>query len=140
MAIIWQWSFHLISINTPNWTDLWIPSPNLIAPPNKFIFGCKLHWSPKRKKTKSCEKWLLGSVLQKCFPRSFTKFTENYLYYSHFLTLLKTFKLSGLQLYSRETPSLVFQNQPFIDPLQNRCSWLIHKIQSKTAMLESLFK
>ena len=26
---------------------------------------------------------------------------------------------------------LVFQNQPFIDPLQNRCSWIIRKIHRK---------
>ena len=29
MATTWQWSFHLISRTTPDWTDLWIPSPNL---------------------------------------------------------------------------------------------------------------
>ena len=35
----------------------------------------------------------------------------------------------------------MFQNQPFIDPLQNRCSWIIHKIHRKTPVLEpSLIK
>ena len=34
---------------------------------------------------------------------------------------------------------LVFQNQPFLDLLQNRCSWIIHKIRRKTVMLELLF-
>ena len=32
----------------------------------------------------------------------------------------------------------MFQNQPFIDPLQNRCSWIIHKIHRKKPVLESL--
>ena len=34
----------------------------------------------------------------------------------------------------------MFQNQSFVDPLQNRCSWKIHKIHGKTSVLESLFK
>ena len=50
-----------------------------IAAPNKLILGCKPHWSPKRKKTTSCEKWLLGGVLQNSFPKNFSKFTEKYL-------------------------------------------------------------
>ena len=33
----------------------------------------------------------------------------------------------------------MFQNQPLIDPLQNRCSWIIHKIHWKKPVLESLF-
>ena len=33
----------------------------------------------------------------------------------------------------------MFQNQPFIDPLQNRCYWIIHKIHWKKPVLESLF-
>ena len=79
--------------------------------------------------------WLLG-VLQKSFPK---KFTKKYLCYSLFLILLKSFRPSGLQLYWRDTPALVFQNQPFVDLLQNRCSWIIHKIHRKTLMLELLF-
>ena len=50
-----------------------------IAPPNELILGCKPHWSAKRKKTTSCEKWLLGGVLQNSFPKNFSKFTEKYL-------------------------------------------------------------
>ena len=50
-----------------------------IAPRNLLILGCKPHWSAKRKKTKSCEKWLLGRVLQNSFPKNFSKFTEKYL-------------------------------------------------------------
>ena len=126
-----QWSFHLISITTPDWTGLSIPYPNLPS----------LHQTSlicKKEKTTSCEKWLLGGVLQKSFPKNFTKFTEKYLCYSLFLILLKTFRPSGLQLYWRETPALVFQNQSLEDHLQN--SWIIHKIQRKTPMLESLFK
>ena len=40
-------------------------------------------------------------------------------------------------LYKRS--ALVFPNQPFIDHLQNRCSRIIHKIDSKKPVLESLF-
>ena len=34
----------------------------------------------------------------------------------------------------------MFQNHTFVDPLQNRCSRIIHKIHRKTPVLESLFK
>ena len=40
----------------------------------------------------------------------------------------------------KRNPALVFQEQSFVDHLQSRCSWIIHKIQRKTPMLESLFK
>ena len=33
----------------------------------------------------------------------------------------------------------MFQNQPFIDPLRNKCSWIILKIHRKKIVLESLF-
>ena len=81
-----------------------------------------------------------GGVLQKVFRKNFTKFTEEYLCYSLFLILFKAFSPSDLQLYWRETAALVFQNQLFVDPLQNKCSLLNHKIPRKTPMLESLFK
>ena len=42
--------------------------------------------------------------------------------------------------FIKERPVLVFENQPFIDALQTRCSWIIQKIHRKTPMLESLFK
>ena len=67
-----------------------------IAPPNEFILGCKCHWSTKRIKTTSYEKWLLGGVLQNSFPKNFSKFTEKYMCDSLLLTLLKVFTLSGL--------------------------------------------
>ena len=71
-----------------------------IAPPNELILGCKSHWSAKRKKTTSCEKWLLGGVLQESFPKNFSKFTEKVQRScSLFLTLLKVFTPSGLQPY-----------------------------------------
>ena len=52
----------------------------------------------KKGKTTSCEKWLLG-VLQKIFPKNLSKFAGKYLCVSLFLTLLKVFRPSGLQLY-----------------------------------------
>ena len=33
----------------------------------------------------------------------------------------------------------MFQNHPFIDPLQNRCSWIIRKIHRKKPVSESFF-
>ena len=70
-----------------------------IATPNELILGCKPHWSAKGKKTTSCEKWLLGGVLQNSFSKHFSNFTEKHLCDSLFLTLLKVFTLSGLQLF-----------------------------------------
>ena len=55
--------------------------------------------------------------------------------YSLFLILLKSFRSSGLQLYWRDTPALVFQIQPFVDLLQNRCSWIIHKTHRETVTI-----
>ena len=104
-----------------------------IASPNRLILSCKPDL--QKRKTTSYEIWLLG-VLQKSFPK---KFTKKYLCHGLFLILLKSFRKSGLQLYWRDTPALVFQNQPFVDLLQNRCSWIIHKIHGKTLMLELLF-
>ena len=128
-----QWSFHLISITTPDSTGLSIHYPNLTS---------HHQISPiyKKEKETSFEKWLLQGVLQKSFHKNFTKFREKYLCYSIFLILLRTFRVSGLQLDWRETPALVFQNQLLIDHLQYRCSSIIKKIQRKTPMLESLFK
>ena len=76
VATTWQWSFHLISKTTQDWKDVWIPSPNLASLRQTNWF----YWFVKReKKTTSSENWLLGSLLQKSFPKSFTKFTEKYL-------------------------------------------------------------
>ena len=52
----------------------------------------------KKEKATSCEKWLLGGVLQKRFSKNFTNFTEKYLCYSLLLILLETFRSLGLQL------------------------------------------
>ena len=100
---VWQWNSHLISITTSDWTVLWIPSPNLaLFPPNKLILSCKLHWSATRRKKQHHVR--TGGVLQKSFPKNFTKFTEKYMCYNLFLILFKVFGSSGVQLYWRETP------------------------------------
>ena len=75
------------------------PQFTITPPPNELVIGCKPHWSVKKKKKTSCEKWLLGGVPQKSFPKYFSKFTERHLWGSLFLTLLKVFSSSGLQLY-----------------------------------------
>ena len=84
-----------------------------IATPNELVLGCKPHWSSKRKKTTSCEKWLLWGVLQKSFSNNFSKFPENYLCDSIFLTLLKVFTPSGLQLFYRKTSHWGFRTSHF---------------------------
>ena len=85
-----------------------------IAPGNKLILGWKPYWSAKMKiiiiiiPTTSCEKSLLGDVLQKSFAKNYTEFTEKYLSKSLFLILLKPSRLLGLQLYYRENLAPLF--------------------------------
>ena len=74
-----------------------------IAPPNELILGCKPHWSAKRKKTTSCEKWLLGGVLQNSFPKNFSKFTEKYLCESLSNTV-KSFHAVRLATFLKKDP------------------------------------
>ena len=130
MATTWQWSFHLIPITTPDWTGLWIPSLNLSLFHQISLIA---------ERTKNNIMWEV--VARRCsaknFSEKFHKIHWKYLCYSLFLILLKAFRPSDMQFYCRETPALVFQNQPF---LRNRCSWIIHKIHRKTPMLGSLFK
>ena len=83
---------------------------------------------------------MLGGVLQKSFPKNFWKLAEKYLFSSLFLTPLKAFTPSGLKLYWRKTPLLVFESKLFVDPLEKRCSWIIYKIHRKALEFESLFK
>ena len=106
------------------------PFPSFtIAPPNELILGCKPHWSAKRKKTASCEKWLLGGVLQNNFPKNFSKFTEKYLCESLSNTA-KSFYAVRLATFLKKDP-LTGVSEPFVDPLENRCSWIIYKTHRK---------
>ena len=79
-------------------------SPWFTIPQTEFILGCKPHWSAKRKRTTSCEKWLRGGVLQNSFPKNFSKFTEKYLCDSFFLTLLKVFVCPQTCNFFKERP------------------------------------
>ena len=124
---------HLISTTTQDWTGLWIPFLDLP------LLTANLTDLQKGKKT-TCEKWLLGGVLQNSFSKHFSKFAEKYLCDSIFLTLLKVFPPSGLQLFHRKTSSLGLQNKPFVDPLENKCSWIIYKIHRKAPDFASLFR
>ena len=74
-----------------------------IAPPNELILGCKSHWSAKRKKTTSCEKWMLGDVLQNSFPKNFSKFTEKYLCES-LSNVVKSFHAVRLEAFWKKDP------------------------------------
>ena len=95
-----------------NYTGLNRPVNSLpwftIAPPNELILGWKPHWSAKRKKVTSCKKCLLGGVLQNSFPKNFSKLQRNTCA-SLFLTLLKVFKPSGLQLFKERPPHWGFR-------------------------------
>ena len=106
-----------------------------IATPNELILGWKPHWSAKRK-----ENIMWEMVARRCsaktFSKNFSKFTEKYLCDSIFLTLLKVFTLSGLQLFYRKTSSLWLQNKPFVV----RCSWIIYKIHRKAPEFPSRFR
>ena len=67
----------------------------------------------KKEKATSCEKWLLGGVLQKRFSKNFTNFTEKYLCYSLLLILLETFRPLGLQLIEDRPPHWCFRASRF---------------------------
>ena len=66
---------------------LWTPSPNLPLLQQKIDFRLQTSLicqnekkqKQKQKKATSCEKCLLGLVLQKNVPKNYTKFTEKYL-------------------------------------------------------------
>ena len=95
----WQWSFHLISITIQDWTRLWIPSLNLpLLHQMNWFQAANLTDLQKGKKTTSCEKWLLGGVLQKSFLKILQN-SQRFLCGSLFLILLKVFTPSGLQRY-----------------------------------------
>ena len=88
---------------------------------------------------------LVRSSRQRCpvkngVLRNFAKFTGRRLCQNLFFTKFA----GGRNKFFHRAPlddcfCPVFQNQPFVDLLQNRCSWIIHKIQRKTLMLELLF-
>ena len=80
---------------------------------------------PSRFQKNACN-FIEKETLAQVFPVKFAKFlrtpspTERLRWLLLFLILLNAFRPSGLQVWERETPSLVLQNQPFVDPLQNR--------------------
>ena len=76
----------------------------------------------------------------RCFLVNFAKFPSTFSPTEHLPWLHLLLLPQACNFYERETPALVFQNHPFVDPLQNRCSWIIHKIYRKTPVLKSLFK
>ena len=110
-----------------------------ITPPNKLVLGCKLLCSAKRKKT-----YIMWEMV--AWRRSAKRFSLKFLKIHRETPVLQSlsnavvFRPSGLQLYWRETPSLVFKKHSNVNPIQNRYSRIIHKIHRKTLMLESLFK
>ena len=79
-------------------------------------------------------------------PEGFCKISQNTFSYrtplvaasaSNTVKCIQAIKLATLIKRDHRTG---FQTQPFVDPLQNRCFWIIHKIYGRTPVLESLFK
>ena len=87
-----------------------------------------------------------GGVLLKDNLNNFTKLTEKHLCRSLLFNKVagwkpKNVRSSHSRCFVKKVFSkrLVFQKRLFIDPLQNRCSWIIHTIHRKKPVLESLF-
>ena len=86
-------------------------------------------------------------VLSKDNLKNFTKFTEKHLWRSLFFNNFVGWKYKNVRIRTGVVllkkvflkRRLVSRNQLFIDPLQNRCSWLIRKVHRKKPVLESLF-
>ena len=97
-----------------------------IAPPNELILGCKPHWSTKMKKAISCEKWLLGVVLQNSFPKNLLKITEKYPWES-LCNTVKSFHAVRLATVLKKDPLTGVSEQDY-------------KINRKAPEFESLFK
>ena len=135
MATTWKWSFHLISKTTQDWKGCEFLLLIYHCSTKQIDFRLQTSLICKKKKTTTCEKWLQGVFCKKAFLKISANSQRN-----TFLTLLNAFRPSGLQLLYRESPALVFRNQPFVDPLQSRCSWIIHKIHGETPVWEFLFK
>ena len=101
-----------------NEVSTWFPNPHGIERACEFLlliyhcstkqidFRLQTLLISKKEKKRTCE--MLGGVLQKNVSKNFTKFTEKYLCERLILTLLNTFRQSGLQLYQREIPTLMF--------------------------------
>ena len=82
-------------------------------------------------------------VVGRCYAKKvFLKNSQNHIEKTALEFLSNTVK--GLQTVRLTTvlkrdPSLVSQNQPFVDALQDRWSWAIHKTHRKVHVLKSLF-
>ena len=101
------------AIRMPKWQQLdnevftWFPQLHRIEQACEYlsrIYHCFIKWIDFRlitsliwkKKATLSEMWLLRGVLQRNFPRKFSKFTEKYLCGNLFLTILKFFHVVRL--------------------------------------------
>ena len=97
---------HLVFPLEEHRLGLWIISPNLpLLHQINWFYTANVTALQKGEKIISCEKWLLGGVLQKNFPENFSKFTEKYQCYSLFLIQWKVFTLPGLQFIEKTQPT-----------------------------------
>ena len=53
---------------------------------------------------------------------------------------IKSLQAVRIAALLKKKKPLLFLSQLFVDPLENRCSWIIHKILRKAPVFESLFK
>ena len=70
----------------------------------------------------SCEKWFLGGVLQKSFPKNFLKSHREIPVRQSLSNNVKSFHGVRFATLLMKDPSLVFGIKPFMDTLENRCS------------------
>ena len=81
--------------------------------------------------------------LSKGVLKNVAKFTDKHLYWSLLFIKVAGWKLrQPLEMFCKSyryfwKGTLVFPNQPFIDPLWNRCYWIIDKLHRKKPVLES---
>ena len=139
VARSWQWSFHLISITTPDWMGLWIPSPNLPLL-HKINWFYVVNLTDLQKGKKIISEVVAKRCSAKTFSPNFNKINRKTPVPQSLSNTVKALQAVRLETLLKRDPVLVFRNQPVVDPLRNRCSWLIHKIHSKIPMLESFFE
>ena len=65
----------------------------------------------------SCQKWLLGGVLQKSFPKRFLKIHKEIPVRWSLSNNVKSFHSARFATLLKKKPSLVFETKPFVDTL-----------------------
>ena len=144
MATTWQWRFRRISITAKNWTGLWIPSPNLpLLYQMNQIIDFRLQTSlicKKGKKNNIMREVVTRWCSAKKLSWKFLKIHREIPVQQSLSNTVKNFHALRLATLLKKPPSLGFESKPFVDPLENMCSWIIYKTHRKAHEFESLFK